>query len=758
MDHQDRIKEQLDAEMHTMRHTISEIVALNKRLQQEIEDLRQDKAALLDKQEHTDLALWASQDFLWDWNVATNMLYVNDGWSNILAYEWKEERRSLQEWKDLFHEEDIDGVIEAAQAYVEGPDKHYEAQCRIKNGLGEWIWVRLAGKMIFKDSQGRTMRALGLGSRIGDMNLGAKGSAVKPSGAGLAGLAEMVIYEDPHHSIVWCSQLGEDRKDIPSRHFLGEKCYKVWFGREEPCPQCLAVRSQENGTLASREIDTQDGRIFDQQAYPVTDQQGQHLGSLVIIKDITEQCFKNQALEESEQRYRALFENNPIGLFRYDASGQITDLNHYMLQVLGASSKDELLHLDQLAASEKEMSLIKYELLETVRDAKSGSGEIHFTSSWGREVWLQYKANPVYDQSGKVTEVIVACEEISERKQAEERIRYLSFNDPLTGLYNRAFFQEELKRLDTQRQLPMSIIMGDLNSLKLINDAFGHHKGDAVLKAAADVLRTSCRREDIIARLGGDEFVVLLPMTNAEVAEEICNRIKNNCKKTEETADQVSLALGMATRTDIAQDIEDVMREAEDRMYRNKLIESRNIRSSFILSLERTLREKSHETEEHTARLQQMSSMIGKGMRMSETELDSLNLLAALHDIGKIAIPSTILDKADLLSAEEWDTMKKHPEIGYRIALSTPELVPIAEAILAHHECWNGNGYPLGLREEKIPLLSRILAVCDAYDVMVNGRPYREAISKPEALQELQRCAGTQFDPSVVKVFIERMA
>lgn len=634
MDSQDRINEELTTEVLTMHDRFNEVLALNTRLLEEIEQLRQNHAILVECQERTELALWAGSAFLWDWNVLTNMLYVNDGWANVLGYEWTEDTRPLQGWRDLFHKDDIDRLTEALQSYIEGPNKRYEVECRIKNSQDEWIWVRISGRMVFKDRSGRTLRALGLGI----------------------------------------------------------------------------------------------------------------------------QSFNSQSLVDSEQHYRALFENNPVGLFKYDAQGNITDLNHYMLQVLGAGSKEELRHLKQLAQSEKEMALIQYELLETVKEGKPGTGEIHFISTWGQEVWLQYKANPIYNQQGKVTEVIVACEEISERKQAEERIRYLSFNDPLTGLYNRAFFQEEMKRLDTPRQLPMSIIMGDLNSLKLINDAFGHHKGDAVLKAAADVLRASCRHEDIIARLGGDEFVVLLPMTSAEIAGEICNRIKNNCKKTEHSSEQVSLALGMATRTDISQSLEDIMREAEDRMYHNKLIESRNIRSSFILSLERTLREKSHETEEHTARLQQMSSMIGKSMRMSESELDSLNLLAALHDIGKIAIPSTILDKADNLSAEEWDTMKKHPEIGYRIALSTPELVPIAEAILAHHESWNGNGYPLGLKEEKIPLLSRILAVCDAYDVMVNGRPYREPISKQEALNELQRCAGTQFDPHVVKLFVEKMS
>lgn len=759
MDSRDRLKEGLAEENLARRDQINEAAEANSRLKEEYEHLLPGNIRMMENQERVELALWASREVLWDWNIVTGMVYVNDSWANILGYEWQELERSLQEWKELIHPEDLDAISDALQAYIDGQDKHYEVECRVKDGQGQWIRVHLSGKMIFKDKKGRTLRTLGLCRQIKSIHSPAFPFLKnKLLCRGMDGFSEMLVYEDLDHTIIWCSQVCRKEREIPPQHLWGEKCYKVWFNREEPCLNCLAIRARAEGAAASRELTSSDGRIYDQQAYPVFDDGGKQKGSLVIIKDITEQYQKSKALEHSEQRYRALFENNPMGLFKYDAQGNITDINQYLLNVLGASCKEELKHLTQLAASDKEMSLIKYELLETIREGKAGNGEIHFVSSWGREVWLQYRANPVYDQQGNVIEVIVACEEISERKQAEERIRYLSFNDPLTGLYNRAFFYEELKRLDTQRQLPMSIIMADLNSLKLINDAFGHQKGDAVLQAAADMLRASCRHEDIIARLGGDEFVVLLPITSAEVAEEICSRIKNNCKNPGEGVEQVSLAVGMATRTDINQDMEEVLREAEDRMYRNKLIESRNIRSSFIISLERTLREKSHETEEHTLRLQKMSSMIGKGMRMSEAELDALNLLAALHDIGKIAIPSTILDKADHLSGEEWDTVKRHSEIGYRIALSTPELVPIAEAILAHHEFWNGSGYPLGLREEKIPLLSRILAVCDAYDVMVNGRPYRNPISKQEALKELQRCAGTQFDPSVVKIFMEKIS
>lgn len=252
--------------------------------------------------------------------------------------------------------------------------------------------------------------------------------------------------------------------------------------------------------------------------------------------------------------------------------------------------------------------------------------------------------------------------------------------------------------------------------------------------------------------------MVLLPMTDADTANEVVGRIKKNCRKLEEANIQISLAVGMATRMSTGTSIEDIFKEAEDRMYRNKLIESRNLRSSFIISLERTLREKSHESEEHTRRLQKMVTVVGKKMELNEPEIDNLNLLAALHDIGKIAIPSSILDKAGKLTPEEWEYMKKHPEIGYRIALSTPELVPISEAILAHHEAWNGSGYPLGLRGNKIPLPARILAVCDTYDVMVSGRPYRGAVSQQEALEEIKRCAGMQFDPEIVGLFVEYMS
>jgi len=341
------------------------------------------------------------------------------------------------------------------------------------------------------------------------------------------------------------------------------------------------------------------------------------------------------------------------------------------------------------------------------------------------------------------------------RKRAEEEIRYLSYHDRLTGLYNRTFFDQEIKRLDTEKQLPVSLIIGDVNGLKLANDVFGHQEGDRLLQKIADILKYSCRNKDIIARWGGDEFAVILPNTSLHEAYDICDRIKEECSKADKDTIQPSIALGTAVKDDPSKGIQQVLKEAEDRMYRRKLLESKSTRSAIISSLEKTLFERSFETEEHAKRLLKYSLKIGQALSLSQNETDDLRLLSILHDIGKIAVPDSILVKPGRLSLKEWEEMKKHAEIGYRIAESSKELDHIADYILSHHERWDGTGYPQGLKGEKIPRLSRILAIADAFDAMTHERPYKKAISRKEALEEIRRCSGTQFDPEIVQIFLQ---
>jgi diguanylate cyclase len=376
----------------------------------------------------------------------------------------------------------------------------------------------------------------------------------------------------------------------------------------------------------------------------------------------------------------------------------------------------------------------------------------------GREIPVDYNAAPIKNYKGDTTGMVFVLRNITERKEAEERIKYLSFHDRLTDLYSRDYFEEELRRLDTPRELPLSLVMGDVNGLKLVNDVFGHQEGDTLLRKIADALKGSCRKEDMVARWGGDEFVVLLPKTTETLALEFAKRVRALCSETDGTSIQPSIALGLVTKEKADQDLYELLKTAEDRMYRNKLMERKSTRSAIIYSLQRTVQEKSLEMGEHAVRLKSVALDAGRAAGLPDDKLDELSLLAMLHDIGKIAISDQILGKPGRLLPEEWEAMQSHLEIGYRIVESTPELAHIGEALLAHHEWWDGTGYPKRLNGAQIPLISRILAIVDAYDVMTHDRPYRAAVSRDEAINELRQCAGTQFDPQLVDLFVKAVA
>ena len=340
------------------------------------------------------------------------------------------------------------------------------------------------------------------------------------------------------------------------------------------------------------------------------------------------------------------------------------------------------------------------------------------------------------------------------RQKNEIKIHYMSYHDKLTGLYNRTFLEEKMASLNTEEQLPLAVIMADLNGLKLVNDTYSHATGDELLKCAADILRKSFRAEDIIARWGGDEFVVLLPQTTEKTARSMCKRIINLCRNAYVEDVPVSMALGIAARSSITMNPAEILKLAEDNMYKQKLTENRSTKSAILRALLKTLQEKSYETETHTRGMQKIAQDIGNRIELPDSELNRLDLLITLHDIGKINISEEILTKSGSLTAEEWEVIKEHPEIGFRIARTTEEFAHVAEDILAHHERWDGAGYPQGLKEKEIPMLARITAIADALEVMTNGRPYKKALSADEVITEFKRCAGTQFDPELVLVLV----
>lgn len=461
------------------------------------------------------------------------------------------------------------------------------------------------------------------------------------------------------------------------------------------------------------------------------------------------------ALVLSEERFSKAFQCNPDPITITSlGEGRYVEVNDAFLETTGYERHEVIgrtvFDLD-IWINPQERDLMVQELREHGYIRRSD--EIKFRTKYGQIKPFLFSTE-IIDMDGS-PHLLFVTKDITELKKAQEEIKYLSFHDKLTGLYNRAYFEEELKRIDTERQLPISLIMGDVNGLKLINDALGHHEGDKLLIAVADVLKKSCRQEDIAARWGGDEFIILLPRCDSISAVRALERVKSSCRYINDLPIQTIISLGLASKYSSDQDMMDVIKEAEEKMYRNKLLESRSIRSSFLSSLENTLWTRSHESKEHCQRLEGMARKIGQAINLPDSELDNLRLLAALHDIGKIAISNNILDKPQKLTPEECEYVKKHSEVGYRIAISSPEMAPVAQAILHHHEHWDGSGYPMGMKGEEIPVISRIIAIVDAQDVIVTGRPYQKAFSAEEAWSEIQRCAGTQFDPELVRIATE---
>ncbi len=388
--------------------------------------------------------------------------------------------------------------------------------------------------------------------------------------------------------------------------------------------------------------------------------------------------------------------------------------------------------------------------------------EYTITTASGERKWVWEQGRGVYSPAGEVVALEGIVIDITDRKQAEEaahrrleELVFMGYHDKLTGLYNRAFLDRELERLQETGVVPVSIIMGDVNGLKVINDTFGFHVGDQVLLKISQVLSNSCRADDLVARWGGDEFAVLLPGARQQVAEEICAQISSVLSSYKDTPVVPSISLGFAAKVDQQMSLQQVLTVAENRMLRRKLLENRSRHSAVLDALQETLFRRSSETEEHGRRIAALCHRMAHILDLPSSQLDKLWLLSLLHDIGKIGIRDSILQKPGPLTEEEWVEMRKHPEIGYRIAKSIYELLSIADYILCHHERWNGTGYPQGLQGEAIPLLARLLAVADAYDAMTQSRPYRAAMSHEAAVAEVTRCSGTQFDPSIVDAFLK---
>ena len=371
------------------------------------------------------------------------------------------------------------------------------------------------------------------------------------------------------------------------------------------------------------------------------------------------------------------------------------------------------------------------------------------------ERYLRSRAVRTFSDDTKKPRIAGTIQDITEYKKSEEEILYLSNHDQLTGLYNRRFYEKSLMRLDTEANLPLTVVMGDINGLKLINDSFGHTAGDELIIKAANVIQQNCREQDVVARLGGDEIVIVMPKTDADEAGRIIENIITKAAGEKVGSISVSISFGHETKYSMQQDTKMILKDTEDQMYRNKLYESSSARSRAIDIIMKAVYEKSEREMTHSMRVSRLCEAIGKSLRFSKDEVNQIRTAGLVHDIGKIGIDDKILNKTEPFDAHETKEMQKHCEVGYRILSSANEFSEIANFVLEHHEQWNGTGYPRNLKGEQISLQARIIAVADTYDAMTSGKPNKKPISEQEAVAEISRRAGTRLDPGIVRIFID---
>ena len=499
---------------------------------------------------------------------------------------------------------------------------------------------------------------------------------------------------------------------------------------------------------------------FEEYKRPVYDKEGKLIGTTGYSRDITQKEKISMDLIRSEERFRTIFEEAPLGIAIFDSrTGGAVQINSRYAEIVGRD-KEEVLKMDWRKYSHPiEIDENQHRIDLLINNKISGfSLDKRFIKPEGEEIWVNMTVTPFRGDS-EYRDYFHLCmvEDITARKKAEEEILYLSYYDQLTGLYNRRYYEEELKRSNTSRNLPITLVLADVNGLKLTNDAFGHALGDNLLKKITKVFKEECRAEDIIARIGGDEFVFLLPKTNGTEAEKIIQRINLSIAEKQKEHVISSVSFGYATKNYQNDDIRKVFMRAEDLMYRNKLAESSSMRNETIKLITKTLYQKNRREQLHCERVSKLCELIGNALKMNPEAVKELKTAGLLHDIGKIGIDETVLNKKGRLTEVEWMDMKRHPEIGYHILRSVNEFAPIAKYVLHHHEWIDGNGYPRQLKDTDIPIQSRIISIADAFDAMTSHRPYREDLSLSEVITEFKKNAGSQFDSDILKVFIEQI-
>lgn len=493
-----------------------------------------------------------------------------------------------------------------------------------------------------------------------------------------------------------------------------------------------------------------------EQSVPVSDELGNFTESEGFIVDITENKTTLQHLDESEDKFRTVFEKAPLGIGIFNTlTGKALELNRKFEDILGRKS-EEIKSVDWRTYTHPGDIQENIENLKLIRQKKIDRFSMNkrYVKPTGEIIWVNmivtpFKAETISDLH------LCMIEDITDRKQKEDEIVYLSFHDSLTGLYNRTFFEEQKQQFDHTRQLPVSLIMGDLNNLKIINDAFGHDQGDVMIREAGRLMAETCRKEDFIARVGGDEFVIIMPSTDAQGAAKLCHRIEEVMDRYQQDPDRkamvMSVALGFATKEEPGLQMDSLLKIAERMLYTKKGKEKAWAQEKIVSSaIDKVMERKRLNCNIHQNCLTLLESL-ADNFGIAGEQRDKLSLFYQVHDIGLLSVLPSESDNDREMNQSTGDL---HAEAGNRIAMAIPKLHGISHDMLSHHERWDGTGTPGKLKGKEIPIFCRISSCVEFLEETLNQKLLLDEQVLQSAKDSLRAQSGKMLDPEIVDALL----
>lgn len=700
----------------------------------------------------------------WEWDLISNKTIFNERWAEIIGYTLEEiQPTDINTWIRFTHPDDMKHSDEQLKEVFAKKRNYYDIECRMKHKDGHWVWIQDRGKVTKWSPEGKPLVISGT-----HLDISSRKKAEEELEYSYYLMNYIIEHEqsgiavhDVNLNYLYVSKKYMEAYELKDKNIIGKHHYDVFPDLPQKWRD-VHVRSLKGEVVKGEEdpYTREDGTVFwtRWECRPWYLRDGLIGGIIVYTEVINKEMKIKRDLQDAQQMLEDIVKSLPIGIAVNSVfpAVEFQFMNDKFAQIYRAS-REKLENPGSFWESVYTNSDFRDKIRKRVEnDIASGRPErlvwenVPIERDGEETTYITAYATPVPNRNLLISTVV----DVTEQTKRLREIEYMYTHDALTQLNNRFVFRDQLETID-DANYPLGIIIIDINGLKLINDAFGQKTGDFVIRTTADFLRSSIHTKETIYRLSGGQFAILSPNSDMARCENIKNEILQQSLAFGIKNVEISLAIGYEVCLDKTVHIQDVLKMAEDNMLKRKLIEGKSARNRAIRGILKTLTDKYTEEKVHSERVSRLCRQIGEALKLGVEEIKELELAGLLHDIGKITIPDAILNKPGKLTDFEFEKIRSHTENGYEILRAADEYSDLAEYAKSHHERWDGAGYPTGLKGENIPLFSRIICVADSYEAMTSTRPYRKAMKKEMAIEELKRCSGTQFDPNIVRVFTD---